>query len=45
VGMTGLSERKGMKGLETLDLPAILNKPFPNSQLLEVMDRAFARAK
>jgi CheY-like chemotaxis protein len=34
LGMTGLHERASVKGLESLDLPAVLTKPFSCDELL-----------
>ncbi len=34
LGMTGLAERTGVQGLDSLDLPALLTKPFVGTELL-----------
>lgn len=40
VGMTGLPERTGVKGLENLDLSALLTKPFSGEELLRALHTA-----
>ncbi len=40
VGMTGLGERSDIKGLESLDLPAMLAKPFAKDELLAAVQKA-----
>jgi len=40
LGMTGLPERTGMKGLENLNLPSVLAKPFLGDELLRVLHNA-----
>jgi len=37
VGMTGMAERTGVRGLENLDLSALLMKPFSNDELLSAL--------
>jgi PAS domain S-box-containing protein len=37
LGMTGLPERNGIKGLEGLELAALLTKPFNGEELLRVL--------
>jgi CheY-like chemotaxis protein len=37
LGMTGLPERTGVKGLESLDLPAVLTKPFSSDELMQTL--------
>jgi CheY-like chemotaxis protein len=44
LGMTGLAERAGVKGLESLDLAVVLIKPFAASELLDALHRALAPA-
>jgi DNA-binding response OmpR family regulator len=39
LGMTGLSERTGVKGLEKLDL-TVLTKPFSGAELLQALHAA-----
>jgi PAS domain S-box-containing protein len=43
LGMTGLAERAGVKGLEALNLPAVLNKPFAGVDLLAALHEALAK--
>jgi DNA-binding response OmpR family regulator len=40
LGMTGLPDRTGVKGLESLDLPALLTKPFSGDELLRTLHAA-----
>jgi two-component system, cell cycle sensor histidine kinase and response regulator CckA len=40
VGMTGLPERSGVKGLETLEVNALLTKPFSVDELLRTLEHA-----
>ncbi|MBI5384569.1 MAG: response regulator [Verrucomicrobia bacterium] len=40
LGMTGLAERAGIKGLESLQMPVLLTKPFAVAQLLATLHRA-----
>ena len=42
LGMTGLAERVGVSGLESLDLPVVLTKPFPGVRLLAALHEALA---
>jgi PAS domain S-box-containing protein len=43
LGMTGLAGRAGVKGMEALNLPAVLNKPFAAVALLTALHEALAR--
>jgi two-component system, cell cycle sensor histidine kinase and response regulator CckA len=43
LGMTGLPEQKSIKGLEDLDLPLMLTKPFTGDELLRVLRDALQR--
>jgi hypothetical protein len=42
LGMTGLGERAGVKGLEALKLPVVLDKPFTMVNLLAAMSQTLA---
>jgi len=44
LGMTGLGERAGIKGLESLNLPALLIKPFGAVELLTALHELTASA-
>jgi PAS domain S-box-containing protein len=44
LAMTGLAERAGVKGLESLDVAAVLTKPFAAGDLLNAVHRALAPA-
>ncbi|MHB1309818.1 MAG: hybrid sensor histidine kinase/response regulator [Limisphaerales bacterium] len=45
LGMTGLPERSGVKGLEHLDLPVLLAKPFSGDDLLRTLNLELESAK
>ncbi len=40
LGMSGLPERKGVKGFEQVELPVLLAKPFSGDELLRVLHAA-----
>ncbi len=40
LGMTGLGERMGIRGLDDLDLPVLLIKPFAGADLLDALHKA-----
>src|SRR5581483_1070094 len=40
LGMTGLPDRKGVNGMDHLDLEAMLIKPFGSDQLLNALQKA-----
>ena len=40
LGMTGLPDRAALKGLETLELSVLLNKPFSEVELLHALEAA-----
>ena len=42
LGMTGLAERAGVKGMKNLDLQVLLTKPFTGANLLEALHQALA---
>jgi hypothetical protein len=42
VGCSGLAERAGVKGLEALNLPVVLNKPFAGADLLLATSQVLA---
>jgi nitrogen-specific signal transduction histidine kinase/ActR/RegA family two-component response regulator len=44
LGMTGLAEWAGVKGLESLKLPVVLKKPFAAEELLDALSGALAAA-
>jgi PAS domain S-box-containing protein len=44
IGMTGLSERAGMKGMDALKLPVVLTKPFSGPKLLAALNQALGRS-
>jgi PAS domain S-box-containing protein len=44
LGMTGLLERTGVKGLDTLKLSALLTKPFAAKNLIAAMSQALAKS-
>jgi len=44
LGMTGLGEQAGIKGLESLNLPALLIKPFAGAELLTALHELVAAA-
>ena len=45
LGMTGLAGRAGVKGLDTLHLPVVLNKPFSGADLLTAISQTLAAAR
>ena len=45
LGMTGLAERAGVKGLADLPLPVLLIKPFDGATLLLALSQALARSR
>ena len=45
LGMTGVGERTVIKELETLDLLALLTKPFSSVALLGVLHQALAASR
>ncbi len=42
LGMTGLAHRGDVKGVDGLDLPIVLNKPFSSAKLLSVLHKTLA---
>ena len=42
IGMTGLSERASMKGMDVLKLPVVLTKPFATVKLLAALSQVLA---
>jgi PAS domain S-box-containing protein len=45
VGMTGLPERSGVKGLETLEVASLLTKPFSVEELLRTLERVLHKSR
>ena len=45
LGMTGLAERAGVKGLEALNLPVVLNKPYAGVDLLAAISQVLAGSR